>query len=133
MALKRLRDIPIAGTTLRKLAEADKPKAVRRRPWAKFWSEKWIASSRVRKTNYQQQGLWLAIAARVHSTNQGGSQRHWTPADVAEDLGIYPSRRKRFHRDLEVLVDLELVTLFEGFIILPRFEALQINTKRELD
>lgn len=128
--MRRISRIEVGGSSLADIA--GRGKAVRRRPWAKFWSEKWIASPRVRRTTYAQQGLWLAIAARVHSTNQGGCQRHWTPEEVADDLGIYPSRRKRFHKDLAALEALDLVRIFEGFIILPRFEALQITRKKEL-
>lgn len=99
-----------------------------RRPWAKFWSEKWIASPRVRRTTYAQQGLWLAIVARLHSTRCGEEMRRWTADEIADDLGLFPSRRKRFYRDLDALKTQGLVEDIDGYLFAPRFEALQINT-----
>lgn len=97
-----------------------------RRPWAKLWSEKWLASARVRSCSYAQHGLWLAVAMRLHSTRSDGECRAWTADHVAADLGLPPSRRKRFRTDLAALVEAGLIDQFpDDTLHLPRFEDLQ--------
>lgn len=97
--------------------------------WAKLWTTKWLASPRVRQTTYAQHGLWLAIFARLHADGSEDARR-WTADDLAADLGLSPSRRKRFHRDIAALEAAGLLDILDGHLHLPRFNLLQQRKKR---
>lgn len=98
-----------------------------RTPWAKLWTGSFLSSRRVRQTTYAQHGLWLALVVRTHSSDEA-----WTAEQVAADLGILPSRTKRFYKDLAAL---EVAGLIERFpdetLMVPRFQGLQSKPKRK--
>lgn len=104
------------------------------RPWIRLWRDRLLASSRWRRLNLYQHGVYLAVLLRAdeHGALRTGS-RAWTVADLQYDLGGDRRRTARLQAALDLLVDVELLAVDDqdGALLVQRWHELQAPGHRD--